>query len=646
MARPAKTLSPPKPVLFVQNRDDLPDDARVVFEPQPGPQTEAYHCQTFMILYGGARFGGKTYISIAKTLAGNPDADQTVQFNVSYVFHPAYRALVLRKNYKDLLDYKDRAAEMYSHFGGKWNSTGSYFEFPPYGDMCAKVVLGHLDSDDAYQIYQGQQYCRIFIEEVTQIKSKILFLRVVSSCRSKIRELRPQVFLTANPEGAGFHWVREMFMTDPQTGLKVPPNTRIVEKYTHPITGEEMELDRIFIPAKVWDNKIGMADDPTYVARLMSLPDSLRRAYLDGDWDAISGSTFFSEFRPKGPLIGEPAFASHCVDSAEIYHMPWQRMWCGLDWGFGHYSACYWFFENDQDKRIYVCDEMVVTGVGSYDLGLEWARRTLPYFSDPDSRNNILVYMSPDMWQKRDSSPAADDLSIVSRFAKGIEYVLGKNAVYVPGPDEMPGADLNDRLSKQRQIKVVLVKAPNHRVTGWGHCRELLDWKAKLTGADFDDRSYLFKIMNDENWKEKYTQWIRAKEAASQPQTLPRMRIFRNRCPRLITGIEAAVFAENREDVLKVDADAQLGKPGDDEIDAWRYGCSGWTREKVSKVPIQHRWLAQVRNVLQANPDMPGEQLSQVRHAIWMKERERERKAKIPVLIPRRSSHWERNRVN
>lgn len=631
--RPKDTTA--KTVTMVRSREDAPEGSTIVWEPQIGPQTDAYFCTVSMVLYGGARFGGKTEVSIAKTLAGNPDEDQSIAHNVSYVFHPGYRALVLRKNFKDLLDYKDRAAKIYTHFAGIWNSTGSFFEFP----SGAKIVLGHLDSEEAYQIYQGQQYCRIFIEEVTQIKSKILFMRVVSSCRSAFKELHRQVFLTANPEGAGFHWVKEMFMTHPVTGKKVPPNTKIIETFIHPITGEAMELDRIFIPSRVWDNKIGMAKDPTYVAWLMSLPDQLRRAYLDGDWDAISGSTFFTEFR-KTALEGEPESACHVVDSATVFHMPWQRMWCGLDWGYGHYTVCYWFFENDVDKRVYVCDELRVTRFGSYDLGMEWARRSLQYFSDPDSRKSITVYMSPDAWHKRDSSPEAEDISIVARFAKGAEFVLGRNAVYIPTADEMQSMDVGERLTR-REVKVILAKAPNHRTTGWDHCRELLNWKPRLTGGDFDDRDYIQSLLQREDYIEEYTRYMKARMLASAPQCLPRLRIFGDRCPWLIAGIEAAVFDDDKQDVLKVDADPQVGKPGDDEIDAWRYGCAGWLRERQVAVPVDQRWLARVRDQMAKNPHLNGEQMAQMKYRAWAEEMKRSANARNPVMLPRRSSHWQ-----
>lgn len=632
---PKKIHTPPSNLLIVPDANQVPEGARVIFQPYEGPQTEAYLSRCHMVLYGGARGGGKSHISRGKTIAGSPDGGSQPH-ELSYVFHPGYRALVLRRNYKDLLDYKDRAAQLYAHLGGRWKESGSYFEFPPYDPQpCAKIVLGHLADEESYGMYLGQEYQRIFIEEVTQIKSKLLFQRVIGSCRSSFKELKTQIFLTANPEGPGFHWVKEMFFTHPVTGKKVPPKTPIVEEFVDPVTGKVLTLDRVFIPAKVWDNKHILEHDPQYVALLMGLPEPLRRAYLDGDWDAISGSTFFTEFRKNGPREGEPEWANHCVDSSEVWHMPWHRMWCGLDWAYGHYSVCYWFFESDEDHRVNVCDELRVTGMGSYDLGIEVGRRMLPYLSD--SRKHIPIYMSPDAWQRRDSSPGSEDLSIVNRFQKGLQYVLGTNAVYVPTPEDMEGA-LNERLDLRTRARIVVLKAPNHRISGWQHCREMLNWKPQLTGTDFDDRGYLQSILEKDNCQELYAQWIKAKQAANTKQVLPRMRIFRDKCPFLIKGIESAVFDEDKQDVLKVDADPQLGKPGDDEIDAWRYGCSGWLREKQILPPLSDRWLMKVREV--AHMDYNDQQLAQIRHQLYLKELARERQSHVPVLIPRRSSHW------
>src|SRR5206468_1192564 len=71
------------------------------------------------------------------------------------------------------------------------------------------IRIGHLKDANAYQKYQGHEYPRILNEELTQIPSEDRYKRLISSCRSTIPELRPQVFNTTNPDGPGFDWVKK-----------------------------------------------------------------------------------------------------------------------------------------------------------------------------------------------------------------------------------------------------------------------------------------------------------------------------------------------------------------------------------------------------------------------------------------------------
>ena len=84
----AKNQGPLPDLVVVSDKSQAPEGSKVIFCPEPGPQTEAYLCQASMVLYGGARGGGKTQVSIAKTVAGNPYGDQSQRHNISYIFHP------------------------------------------------------------------------------------------------------------------------------------------------------------------------------------------------------------------------------------------------------------------------------------------------------------------------------------------------------------------------------------------------------------------------------------------------------------------------------------------------------------------------------------------------------------------------------
>lgn len=229
---------------------------------RPHPkQEQALLSTAFETLYGGARGGGKT--------------DAGVVFLLYDHDSPDYRALVIRKNHEDLKDWIDRARNLYAATGAKFVGNPVEIHFPNGG----KIFTGHFKDDNSYTKYQGQEYCRMLIEELTQIPSEELYMKLVSSCRST-KGLRPMIFATANPGGAGHAWVKKRFI-DPSVPGKV---------FIDPISGRT----RVFIPATVEDNPTIMAKDPDYVKFLDSLPEDLREQWRKGNWNmnVIKGAYF------------------------------------------------------------------------------------------------------------------------------------------------------------------------------------------------------------------------------------------------------------------------------------------------------------------------------------------------------------------
>lgn len=205
--RPVRT----EQIIHAGSLEAIPQGARILIAPQEGPQEELMFLEEREILFGGAKGGGKTAGARIWALKGNPDEDQSIPVNVSYVYHAGYRCLVLRKNYKDMMDYIDKSKDIYGPaFGAVWFDDG-YFEFP----SGAKIVVGHMADEKSYMQYMGQEWTRIIVEEVTQIGSRDLYLRIISCARTIFPEMKVQILLTANPEGPGFHWVRQRFMTHP-----------------------------------------------------------------------------------------------------------------------------------------------------------------------------------------------------------------------------------------------------------------------------------------------------------------------------------------------------------------------------------------------------------------------------------------------
>lgn len=229
-----------------------------LWEPNQGQQTEALSRQEFEILYGGARGGGKT--------------DAGIVWIAEPYENPQYRGLVIRRNAIDLGDWIDRAEAMFRKIGGRKVSTRFGVEF--HFESGAKIRTGHLKDDGAYTKYQGHEYQRVLIEELTHIPSEELYLKLISSCRSTVPGLKPQIFCTTNPGEVGHIWVKERF-------VDIGPSNKPVA-FKDEQTG--VTKWRIFIPARIEDNPKLLDADPGYLAFLNQLPEDLRRAWREGDW--------------------------------------------------------------------------------------------------------------------------------------------------------------------------------------------------------------------------------------------------------------------------------------------------------------------------------------------------------------------------
>ncbi len=271
----------------------------------------------FELLYGGARGPGKT--------------DGGIVWMTKPIRFPRYRGLVIRKNADDLRDWLDRARFMYASSGGEVIGQPAEIRFP----SGAKIRTGHLKDENAYEKYQGHEYQRMLIEELTQIPSEKRYLKLISSCRSTVDGIDARVFNTSNPGGPGHGWVKGRFVSI------APPGT----KYVDPVTGRT----RIFIPGKVTDNPTLMKKDPDYLNFLNGLPEPLRSAWRDGNWDVFEGA-YFTEFDR----------VHHVYSPADIRILESWPRFRTVDWGYTSPMAVYWHAIGP-DQHIYTYREYYET---------------------------------------------------------------------------------------------------------------------------------------------------------------------------------------------------------------------------------------------------------------------------------------------
>lgn len=273
------------------------------WKPHPGPQTRALQSKAYEILYGGARGGGKT------------DAGLIWLIKPYLLYSKRARSLVIRKNADDLSDWIDRALFFYDRYGVRKAGNPPVLRFP----SGYKIKTGHLKDDQAYTKYQGHEYQRILIEELTQIPQEKYYIQLLGSCRSTIDGLDARMFCTTNPGGVGHGWVKKRFIDPAVWGVK--------------FIGEDTSRSRVFIPAKIEDNPIIGERDPGYIQYLegLKLTDiDLYKAWRMGDWDVFAGQ-YFKEFARQRHVIS--GFNPKWLDKKYSFIG-------GLDWGRAEPFAC------------------------------------------------------------------------------------------------------------------------------------------------------------------------------------------------------------------------------------------------------------------------------------------------------------------
>ena len=237
------------------------------WSPLPGPQSDAYDCEAFETLYGGAAGGGKSDLLLG----------------VARYEH--YKTLLLRRAFPDLeRSLIIRSYEIYgdvSRYNGSkhvWNIDGRRIEF------------GHLEYEKTVHQYQSAQYDLIGFDELTQF-TKSQYEYMLSRARTIRKGQRVRVIACTNPGGEGNDWVMERWaawLSDTHPNPALPGELRW---YKRAIDNREVETDasdpdavsRTFIPARLADNPY-LGDDYRRILNLM--PEPLRSQLLSGDWRA------------------------------------------------------------------------------------------------------------------------------------------------------------------------------------------------------------------------------------------------------------------------------------------------------------------------------------------------------------------------
>lgn len=252
------------------------------------------HKYTF---YGGAKGGGKSYW--LRWTALRLLLNAFIQYGLKNV-----RVMLACETYRAL---KDRQlvkiqTEFPSWLGHYRVSDDEYHLNPEYGG--GVIAFRNLDDPDKYH---SVEYAAILVDELPNNTEDVFQI-----LRSLLRwpglpDEECKFIGTGNPQGVGIGWVKRLW---------------IDKSYNE---GEHAK-DFCFVQARAYDNpKIASG----YIDTLRSLPEQLRRAYLDGDWNVFRGQ-FFTEWR-------------EAIHTCAPFPIPRQwHKYRSLDFGTAKQSAVVW----------------------------------------------------------------------------------------------------------------------------------------------------------------------------------------------------------------------------------------------------------------------------------------------------------------
>jgi hypothetical protein len=228
-----------------------------------------------------------------------------------------WHGYLFRRTYDELVGLIRRAKQIYLPTGAIYTKKPADFVWP----NGATLGLRYLERDDDAMRYQGHEKTWLGFDELTNWRTPYLYDALKACLRWTGAEVRTKrIRSSGNPGGPGHGWVKERFVDPHRPGYQL-----IKDKF-----GE-----RMYIPARVSDNKILTEIDPTYIDTLKLVgSETLVRAWLDGDWDVVLGA-YFSQWRADKHVVQPFPIPEH-----------WTKIG-GFDWGSAKPFCMLWAAVSD-----------------------------------------------------------------------------------------------------------------------------------------------------------------------------------------------------------------------------------------------------------------------------------------------------------
>lgn len=293
---------------------------------------------------------------------GGKSFGQIIDALLNALKYPGIKQLILRTTFPELeRSLIMTSLEVIPKSLYKYNSSNHKMKF----NNGSLIEFGYLTSDKDVTQYQSAEYDIIRFDELTHF-SEYQYLYMLSRVRG-VNKFPKQIKSSTNPGSIGHQWVKDRFINS------MPENT---------ITDFDGRT-RIFIPARVQENKFLMDSDPEYVERLKQLGENEQKALLYGDWDIFEGQ-YFPEFKREIHVI-------------EPFKLPnYYKRFRSLDYGLDT-TACYWWAVNTEG-RCFIYRELHEPNLTLSDAAKKIIEMT------PTEESISYTVASPDLWNRRQDS--------------------------------------------------------------------------------------------------------------------------------------------------------------------------------------------------------------------------------------------------
>lgn len=265
--------------------------------PQPGPQTDFLDTLADIAIFGGAAGGGKSYALLLEA--------------ARHYKNPRFGAVIFRRSTVQVRNEGglwDESMALFSQLQGHPREAYLEWEFPEG----SRLKFAHLENDKTVYDWQGSQIAYLGFDELTHFTEKQFFY-MMSRNRSA-SGVPGYIRATCNPDSDS--WVRKFidWWIDRETGLAIKARAgklrwfirqndvmvwadskeEIFAKYGP----DQLPKSVTFIPSSIYDNKILMKNDPSYLSNLMALSRVERMRLLGGNWNvrASAGMMFRREW--------------------------------------------------------------------------------------------------------------------------------------------------------------------------------------------------------------------------------------------------------------------------------------------------------------------------------------------------------------